>query len=748
MKRTIIVFICLFGLACTGTLVSQESGGTTGADFLLSPPASRTDAMGGVLDGLGISLDGVHFNPAVLAPIDSIVLQLDLRPLPNEVTHTQLAFGVPIFGGLAAVSAQMFNTGGFTYINESGQAAETETVLDAAVSLGYSRDVWRTVSAGINLKGIYRILGEYSAVAVGTDLGAAYRFETPHFGQRPKPPTENQIRKEYEQEKKGIDAEKEKRIQAVSGEMADLQKQVDGKQKALEDLDGKIASAKPDKLEDFQQDRKETETELTQLQQDLTEMAEQNKDSLQEIEDWYSNRLADAEAGMNKKLSDLLWIDKERARLFRLLDDPSVDLTADIIEQNIAQSIEKIQFFQIESTAGAVDRNNKFEERRRGRITEIEADIAEYQSTIDSEVGPESQRINSELESLKSRRASLAEAGDDESKAQVKVLDKQIGEKEKELANLITDPWLKRLQDRIDAKTDEIADTEAEITAMDEATHQVMEDITARAGQDVDRFEELSAELKKELRKLQLKKELDLLNAGRESAVEKAVRVYKEKEKALYLRLLDAMYSHEEKNIQSNIEAVKEDAEARRYDFETEMSKSKERLDNDIVFQRRLINNQIAKTKREQAEKDSPEITALSEEFKEKEAAYQEKVKELDQSMKDFEVRQKSELDAALTDLLYQRKLFRLVYLQTDKPYLNTSANVALRNFGTAVKFVEESAPLPAMLSVGLGYALLNIENHNVKLSTQLNVPFHDDISVGVGVEYVFADLAYGPARK
>ena len=35
------------------------------------------------------------------------------------------------------------------------------------------------------------------------------------------------------------------------------------------------------------------------------------------------------------------------------------------------------------------------------------------------------------------------------------------------------------------------------------------------------------------------------------------------------------------------------------------------------------------------------------------------------------------------------------------------------------------------------------MEDHNLKLTSQLNVPFHDSISVGIGLEYVFAGLAY-----
>ncbi len=37
----------------------------------------------------------------------------------------------------------------------------------------------------------------------------------------------------------------------------------------------------------------------------------------------------------------------------------------------------------------------------------------------------------------------------------------------------------------------------------------------------------------------------------------------------------------------------------------------------------------------------------------------------------------------------------RLVYLQTDKPYMNTAVGVGIRNVGSPVKFVTETVPLP-----------------------------------------------------
>jgi hypothetical protein len=115
--------------------------------------------MGGIIDGMGIDLDGILLNPSVMTAAPGFLVQINITPLPNDVSHNQLAFGIPMFGGMMGVSAQMLNAGEFIHINESGQAQATLSIYDAAAVVGYSRYIWKTISVGLNAKGIYRSLG-------------------------------------------------------------------------------------------------------------------------------------------------------------------------------------------------------------------------------------------------------------------------------------------------------------------------------------------------------------------------------------------------------------------------------------------------------------------------------------------------------------------------------------------------------------------------------------------------------------
>ena len=154
MKRikTILCLVLVVLLPAGAVLAQEATGGTTAADFLIFPPATRIDAMGGAVDGLGLDLEGIHFNPALLVTVPDFRLQLNVNPLPNDISNSQLAAGFPLFGGTFAAAVQMLNTGGFTFVNACGQAEASVAVYDAAAVVGYSRYIWKTISVGLNAK--------------------------------------------------------------------------------------------------------------------------------------------------------------------------------------------------------------------------------------------------------------------------------------------------------------------------------------------------------------------------------------------------------------------------------------------------------------------------------------------------------------------------------------------------------------------------------------------------------------------
>lgn len=68
-----------------------------------------------------------------------------------------------------------------------------------------------------------------------------------------------------------------------------------------------------------------------------------------------------------------------------------------------------------------------------------------------------------------------------------------------------------------------------------------------------------------------------------------------------------------------------------------------------------------------------------------------------------------------------------------DVPKSQLTLGVNLQNFGTKVKFVEESFDLPLNLKLGAAYRLFE---ESIAITTDLNYPWDNDVNLGFGLEY------------
>ena len=112
---------------------------------------------------------------------------------------------------------------------------------------------------GLSAKGVYSTLGDYNAFAFAGDAGAAAWFETPHIGQRPKPPTLKQLEAEFEKDQKGIEAEKAKKTAEATRKSAQVQKEIAGLEKTSGDLSAQLQKADEAKLPALQAKKDENE---------------------------------------------------------------------------------------------------------------------------------------------------------------------------------------------------------------------------------------------------------------------------------------------------------------------------------------------------------------------------------------------------------------------------------------------------------------------------------------------------------
>jgi hypothetical protein len=210
------------------------------------------------------------------------------------------------------------------------------------------------------------------------------------------------------------------------------------------------------------------------------------------------------------------------------------------------------------------------------------------------------------------------------------------------------------------------------------------------------------------------------------------------------------MYENEEKIFDSRRALAEQDSADRIFEFEARLLNERETEEDDFAFQERLYERQIADASREEPvnENQLAELEQALDDLRENHSA---KLAESDEQEKSFQENESARLERELGAIRDERQKVRLIYLQTDDPYRNTAITLSVRNLGTNVKFTDATGyPMPRSAALGLSYAVVNTDLHTVRISTEAEMPlygfdpatpFYQDIQVGVGLEYGFADL-------
>jgi hypothetical protein len=456
-----------------------------------------------------------------------------------------------------------------------------------------------------------------------------------------------------------------------------------------------------------------------------------------------------AEKAYNEKLTDLQYVESERTKLFGIINEPERELTEEMIDASIDEVIDKTLSYQANRIDSLHKQNIAFAELRQQRIEEIKEEIALYEQQIEKETGPEINKLQEKLNALEAQKRDLEASEAEDAKAQLQSVNKQISETKRELDAAKSDPWIKRLDKRITDKKGEIEELNDVIAENQEETDKAIEELKKSTESDIESFNLIQEGLKRELKKAKLKQELDLLNANKEKQKQKAIAKYEKEENEIYTDLLSVRYTNEEKLIDATVDAIEQDFENNRYDYATQYQKEYERLEDEFAFQERYLSKKIAEEEKKVKAKDGEganenELTSLKKELEDKKDTYNREIDELEKKHKERLAEQSSTYESSLEELEWEKKITRLVYLQTDEPYRNTSVHASITNFGTKVTFVEEGYPLPTTAHIGVGYALLNSYKHTVRLGMQLDIPFHDELALGVGAEYGFLHMFYG----
>lgn len=168
-------------IACAAAMSSAVStanaaDGSTAYNFLNHTSSSHIYGLGGVNVSLvDDDISTVDQNPALLGPEFNGQLAVNYMKYVGEANFAGARYGISAGERSAwAIGLQYFGYGEMKGADIAGNLTGTFSAKDMFVSVSYSHDITDRIRGGITLKGIYSSYGEYSAFALGTDLGVNY----------------------------------------------------------------------------------------------------------------------------------------------------------------------------------------------------------------------------------------------------------------------------------------------------------------------------------------------------------------------------------------------------------------------------------------------------------------------------------------------------------------------------------------------------------------------------------------------
>lgn len=178
MKKSILYILCLLSVT---SIWGQES--SSGYNTLKLPTSARVAALGG--ENISVVEDDAAIawhNPALLSNVSSNVLGLNFMTYFADSKWMGAQY-VRAFGDrhTGSITAQLMNYGSANETDAQGNVLGTYSAKDIYVAPAYSylfSDKW---SGGAMLKMAFSSYANYSAMAVGVDLGLNYYDEETDF---------------------------------------------------------------------------------------------------------------------------------------------------------------------------------------------------------------------------------------------------------------------------------------------------------------------------------------------------------------------------------------------------------------------------------------------------------------------------------------------------------------------------------------------------------------------------------------
>jgi len=151
--------------------------GNAGAQFLKIDGGTRGPALGGAYTALADGIQAVYYNPAGLAYIKGMAMNVTHTAWLADMKHESVGVAFTTPQGTFALSGVALLSGDIpeTTITEPDGTGNTYTANSYAFGLSFARSLTNKFSGGVTLKLIQENLADVSARDWAFDVGAVYR---------------------------------------------------------------------------------------------------------------------------------------------------------------------------------------------------------------------------------------------------------------------------------------------------------------------------------------------------------------------------------------------------------------------------------------------------------------------------------------------------------------------------------------------------------------------------------------------
>ncbi|NPA68640.1 MAG: type IX secretion system protein PorQ [Chlorobi bacterium] len=178
MKKSVLIFIVFSAFT-----VNAQIGGNGVYDFLNLTNSARIAALGGV--NISVYDDDLNFakeNPALLNS------GMNKKAVLNYVNYfAGINYGYAGYAdnfkkfGTVSLGIQYVNYGSFIAADETGIITGDFNASDYALNIIWSKQLFKNITGGINLKPVYSHLESYNSFGIAADIGISYIKEETDF---------------------------------------------------------------------------------------------------------------------------------------------------------------------------------------------------------------------------------------------------------------------------------------------------------------------------------------------------------------------------------------------------------------------------------------------------------------------------------------------------------------------------------------------------------------------------------------